>query len=281
MVFGFDGKEVPMRKSSRPAALAVLFCLAGGLAAGQDLTIVSRQTRDGGKPETVTSYLSTGRARMAQGGGRETLVDYQSGEMTSIDNDKKTYSVTTQNDLDAWASKLRAQMESPEMKKAQEAMKNLPPEQRKIMADFGSGLVDVEKAGTSRTIAGYSCENWTITMGQFSRSEECLTTTLQFPAQPFALYKRYAESLRSMMSAMSPMGLDYEKMSEQFKKLKGYPLAVSTTVDIMGHRSVTESEVVEIKRTPIPASAWQIPAGYTKVDSPMRKALEGGRKQPS
>jgi len=160
-------------------------------------------------------------------------------------------------------------------------MKNLPPEQRKMMSDFGSGLVDVEKAGTSRTIAGYSCENWTITMGQFSRSEECLTTTLQFPAQPFALYKRYAESLRSLMSAMSPMGLDYEKMSEQFKKLKGYPLAVSTTVDVMGHRSATQSEVVEIKRTPIPASAWQIPAGYTKVESPMRKALEGSRKRPS
>jgi hypothetical protein len=271
-----------VRSSCRFAALAFLALTTAALALAEDLTIVSKVTRDSGAPETVTSYLSSGRARMAQGGGHEILADYQSGEMTSIDNDKKTYSVTTQNDLDAWAAKLKAQMESPEMKKAQEAMKNLPPEQRKMMADFGSGLVNVEKAGTSRTIAGYACENWTITMGQFSRSEECLTTTLQFPAQPFALYKRYAESLRSLMSAMSPMGLDYEKMmSEQFKKLKGYPLAVSTTVDVMGHRSVTESEVVEIKRTPIPASAWQIPAGYTKVESPMRKALEGGRKRPS
>ena len=32
--------------------------------------------------------------------------------------------------------------------------------------------------------------------------------------------------------------------------------------------------VVEIRRGPVPASAWQVPAGYTKVDNPMTK---GGR----
>ena len=29
------------------------------------------------------------------------------------------------------------------------------------------------------------------------------------------------------------------------------------------------SEVTEVKRGPIPASTWEIPAGYKKVESPM------------
>jgi len=62
-------------------------------------------------------------------------------------------------------------------------------------------------------------------------------------------------------------------MQEQLKKLKGFPLANTTTTSVMGHRSVSSSEVTSIKQGPIPASAWEIPAGYKKVDNPMTKAM--------
>ena len=39
--------------------------------------------------------------------------------------------------------------------------------------------------------------------------------------------------------------------------------------------------MVEVRKGPIPASAWEIPAGYTKIDNPMLKSLEGGsHKRP-
>lgn len=264
--------RVPIR------CLVVAALLPGAFAAAQDLTIVSKVTRDGGPPETTTSYLSTEHVRTSHGDGREVLLDYKLGQMISIDHKKKTYSVTTQKDLDAWAAKMQEQMNSPEMRKARDAMKDLPPEQRKAMESFGAGLFEVEKVGTSRKIAGYPCENWTISMGKVSRSEECLTTELKFPVQTFEMYKHYMESMRGLMASMNPMGFDSSKMSEQFKKMRGYPLAVNTTVDIMGHKSVTSSEVVEIKRTPIPASAWELPAGYTKVENSFARGLEGRRK---
>ena len=258
--------------------MSAVVALAGAYAAAQDLTIVSKVTRDGGAPETTTSYLSSERIRMAHGDGREAIVDYKLGQMISIDHKKKTYSVMTQKDMDEFAAKMQERMNSPEMRKAREAMKDLPPEQRKAIAGFGAGMFEVEKVGTSRKIAGYTCENWTISMGQISRSEECLTTELKFPVQMFDMYKRYMESMRAVMASMGAMGLDFDKMSEQFKKLKGYPLAVTTTVDIMGRKSVTSSEVVEVKKGSIPASAWEIPAGYAKVDSPLARGLEGRRR---
>jgi hypothetical protein len=267
-----------MRFPGRSLVIAAVSSLAGAFAAAQDLTIVSKVTGEGGAPETTTSYLSPQRIRMSHGEGREFMVDYKLGQMISIDHRKKTYSVTTQKDIDEWSAKIQERMDSPEMRKAREAMKDLPPEQRKAIEGFGAGMFEVEKEGTSRKIAGYTCENWTISIGKLSRSEECLTTELKFPVQIFDMYKHYMESMRALMASMGPMGLDVNKTSEQFKKMKGYPLAVTTTVEIMGHRSVTASEVVEVKRTPIPASAWEIPAGYTKVENSFARGLEGRRK---
>jgi Domain of unknown function (DUF4412) len=260
--------------------LAVLLLFIGVPAIAQDLTIVSKVTRDGGPPQTSISYISSDHVRMSHGDGKEMIVDFKADQTTTLDSAKKTYYVTTRQDLDAFVAKMNEQMNSPEAKKAQEAMKNLPPEQQKKMdAMMGSMFTfDVQKTGTTRKIAGYTCENWKVTIGQFSRSEECLTSELQFPAHAWDMYRGYADSMKTMMSSMGPMAKNMAKMQEQFKQMKGYPLANTTTVDVMGHKSVVVSEVTEVKRGPIPASAWEIPAGYTKVDNPMLKALQSHPK---
>src|SRR5438132_11872704 len=110
------------------------FILAIGLPAlAQDLTITSKVTRDGGAPETATSYLSSDHARMASANGNEVIVDFKSGTMTTLDAKRKTYSGITREGLDAMAEKVKERMKSPEKKKAQEQMKNLLPEAEEDM----------------------------------------------------------------------------------------------------------------------------------------------------
>jgi hypothetical protein len=138
----------------------------------------------------------------------------------------------------------------------------------------GMFAVTVEKSGTSRKIAGYNCDNWTVAIGQFSKSEECVTTQLKYPAAAWDAYKGFADTMKTMMAAMGPMAKGATNMQEQFKKMKGFPLATTTTTDIMGHKSVTVTEVTTVKYGPIPASAFEIPSGYTKVDNPMTKSLD-------
>jgi hypothetical protein len=154
-------------------------------------------------------------------------------------------------------------------------MKNLPPDAQKAMESSMAGMfaVDVKKSGTSRTIAGYKCENWNVKVGQFSDSEQCFTNELKFPVQVWEIYRRYTDSLKNMMSAFGPMAKNMATMQEQLKKLKGFPLANTTTTSVMGRGSVSTSEVTSIKKGSIPASAWEIPAGYAKVDNPMMKAM--------
>lgn len=256
-------------------SLAVLLISPGLTAFAQDLTVVSKVTQNGGPPETKVSYISSDHARMDAGDGKEFIVDFKAGQISTLDAKKKTYYVTTRADINAFAARLKEQMNSPEMKKAQEQMKNLPPEARSRMEAMGGMFaVEVQDMGTTRTIAGYTCQNWKMDMGQFSRTEECLTTELKFPPQAWEMYRAFADSMKSMMASFGPMAAKIAEMQEQLKKMKGFPLANTSTTDVMGRKSTVASEVTEVKHGPIPASVWEIPAGYTKVDNPMLKALQ-------
>jgi len=156
-------------------------------------------------------------------------------------------------------------------------MKNMPPEMRAKMEKMMGGMaasVSVEKGPGTRTIAGYSCEEWTISIGGMSKTEQCNTTALPFPVQAWDRYKDFADGMSSMFASMGPMAKGLGDMQEKFRQMKGIPLATRTTTSVMGKTSVHSTEVTEVRKGPIPASAWQVPADYKKVESPMMKGLQ-------
>jgi hypothetical protein len=254
-------------------ALAIL--ILTGAANAQDLTIVSKHVTSDGRTETMTSYITADRVRAAQSDSSEMMFDLKSGDLTVFDAKKKQYYVITQKDVDDMSAMIKERMNSPEMKRAMDQMKSLPPDQQKKMQEMMGGMfaVSVEKAGTSRTIAGYKCDNWIVTIGQISRSEQCLSTDLKLPDTAWAGYRRFGDMMKSFTAAMGPMANSFDKMREQMEKMKGFPLASSSTSSIMGREMKTTTEVTSISRGPIPASAWAIPAGYTKVENPMMASL--------
>jgi len=245
-------------------ALLLAAGAAGAFAASDDLTIVTKHTHDGKPAGTSTSYLSSDHVRMAREEGNETIVDLKTGVMTTLDSKKKTYFTVTKQDMEELGAKMKERMNTPEMKKAME-----------MMGSMASGMTfDVKKTGASRKIAGFSCEEWTITMGALSTIKECVTTELQYPAHAWDAYKEFSESMKNMMSAFGPMAKSGAELAEKVKNMKGFPVASSTAIDVMGNKTTTESEVIEVRRGSIPASAWEIPAGYTKIENPMLRAFE-------
>jgi hypothetical protein len=257
--------------------LAVLALALALPALADDLTIVSRVSRGDEPPTTATSYLTADRLRITQPDGREFMADMKSGDITMVDGRKKQYSVITKQDLEQLKARMQQQMNSPEMQKAQEQMKNLPPEVQKRMQGAMGGImssITVQKTGTTRKVAGYTCENWTVSFGQLSRTEQCMSTELPLPAQAWDSYRDFYRDMMGMMGAAGPMAKSLSDMREKMKDMKGFPMAVTTTTSMMGKPSTTTTEVTEVKRGPIPASVWQVPAGYTKVDNPL---VKGGR----
>jgi len=239
---------------------------AGAIVAGPatsafcaDLTLTSKVMQADGKTSTALMYISKDHVLLQHGDGKESLVDGATGVITSIDTNRKTYYVTTREDMEKFRAVMQQQMNNPETKKRQAEMEK------------HSGFsVEVHKTGTSRKIAGYGCDDWTLTVGRMSTTEECLTSELPMPKEIWDMYSKYSESMRS---AMASMGSSNAKLEAQMKNMKGYPLSTRTTMEIMGHKTVVGSEVTNVSHASIPSSAFQIPAGYTKVENPMLKSL--------
>lgn len=257
---------------NRCRPFAGLILIAALPCGAEDLTIVSQRTRGDAPPTTQTTYLTSARMRMGNPDGNDSIVDYATGDITVIDNKKKEYFVMTRADMEAMAAQMKdmqAQMQT--------RMQNMPPEVREKMAGAMGGMADavkVEKGTGGRTVAGYACENWIVSIGNISRQETCVTTQLQFPAAAFDGMKAMAERMRG---AGGPMGGGMTALWDKFKEMKGFPVASTATTTVMGHTETTKTEVTEVKKGAVPDSVFQVPAGYKKVDSPMSKM---GRHAP-
>ena len=125
------------------------------------------------------------------------------------------------------------------------------------------GEVTVQKGG-SRKVAGYDCTSYTFSLGENIRYEMCATQALQ-------LSPAYYDALKGSYSMMGPLAKRLDKVFDEMKKVKGFPVAMSSTVNMMAFKVQFVSEATEIRKGPIPATAFQLPAGYKKKDTPFGK----------
>lgn len=251
-------------------------CAAAQLAApafAEDLTLVFKTTGEG-STGTSTQYYSSERMRTTDG-DRDTIVEYAAGRIVTIDHKKKEYSETTLAEMEAAMKAAAAKMEQANAQ-LQQQMASMPPEMRQKMEQMMGGIaasVTVTKGGT-RQVAGFPCQDYTMAMGQMMTTRICATSALEFPA-PNVDYRKFA-SLAGAGAAFAnnPMFKGMGKMVDEMKKIEGLPIAESTSVKVMGRSSASSKEAVEIKRAPIPASAFDVAAltkGYKKVAHPVTK----------
>lgn len=242
-----------MRLEKTFASLAFGAALALPVAAA-DLTIVSNVTTNG-KSATTTEYYTPGKFRTGDG-QNDTIVDTAAGTITSIDHGRKQYSTITVAEIEAAAQKAAAQME--------EAMKNMPPALREKMESMsgGGGVISVSKVAGGKTIAGHATERYIISIGPVE-TESFNAPSLVPPIEP-------GEMLR-LQSLANPMMKTASKMTAELQKIKGMTLATSTSMKVMGKTYTSTKEATEVKTGPVPPTAFDIPAGYKKVNSPLAK----------
>ena len=252
-----------MRVSKLSVALwfAGLVLAALPVAGADDLTIVFKD----GKGALQTQYFTANRMRHNMG-DHDSIMDFATGTITSIDNKKKEYSQVTLEQMEAAMKQASAQME--------QAMAKVPPEMREKMEQMmggATGVITVTKGGTKK-VAGYDTQQYTITMGENMKHDVWNTTALQFPFDPTQFRKM---SGFSGPMAGGPMMKSTAKLAEKMKEVQGFTLAETTSVKVMGHGTDTSKEAVEVKKGPIPAETFAFPAGYKKVESPMLKMGQG------
>jgi hypothetical protein len=241
-----------MRHSVRIAVMALAGAAVAGSAqaASDDLTIVSTVNAGKGASLTSTQYISAGRIRTSSGES-DTIFDASTGRVVILNNKKKEYFEFTRDELAEAMRGFEAQMQQ------------AGPLMEKMMGG-PLGEVTFKKTGVSRKVAGYACDEYTIAMGETLRYDVCAAPALPPPPH-------YFDALKSPFAVMGPMSRRFDRVFEEMKKIKGFPVAMNSSIKVMTVRSEMKSEVTDIKKGPVPASSFEIPAGYKKKDSPFKK----------
>ncbi len=246
-------------------ALTALLFAATAASASDDITIVSTNKTNGKPAGNSTQYISSDYIRMDDARDSGMIIDSKTGTMTNFDHKKKTYYTTTKKDIEEFNAKMQEEMNSPEGKQGMEFMNK--------MAAGMSSSVEVKKTGKTRKVGAYNCEEWEVKMTEFSTTKQCVTNEVKFPEHASQAMATFMKGMTGA-SPFASMAKAGEGMADKMKAIKGFPVATSSTIDIMGNKQTTETEVIEIKRDSLPASTWVVPAGYKQVENPMKEGME-------
>lgn len=124
-------------------------------------------------------------------------------------------------------------------------------------ATGGKSTVLVKDTKQTRVIAGHLCRHY--------------FTTSTLASQPGTLIQGdiWAASDIAQPAALSAGSGPFAALQSQFQKIKGFPLKSSLVVSgsPLGNLTV-QTSVVSVSKSPLPASTFIVPAGYTKSAGP-------------
>ncbi len=212
----------------------------------QDLTIVSK-VAFGDRESDATQYITPERSRSSSRDS-DSMVSFADGKITLIDHRKKEY----------WEATLE-QMEDYWDRTA-----------RKLRTSGAGDMWDLraepklEKLPGKQKFAGYDCEHWSLSVGDALEVDFWAAPGLRAP-------ERYYDGRRLAAVSMGPMGALFQKMYDELKKVKGYPLSTAVILRTPFTRTQTLEEATEVRKGLIPASVFEVPSGYRKIRGPFEK----------
>jgi hypothetical protein len=256
-----------MNLSAKVTVMFLAAASAGHSAwAAQGLVIVEKTTINGAA-ETHQIQITPQRMRTDMAGptGPTTVVfDGTKQVLYLINTGRKTYSEMTKAEADQMGSQL-----SGAMAQMQEALKNMPPEQRAQMEAMmkGRGLPAMTqgavkttyKKGGTQKVGKWTCDVYEILVNEQRNGEMCTVSpqTLGFTAADFAVSRQLAEFLKSIL----PQGT--EAMFQVGDGTAGFAgVPVRRVVTVLGRETV--SEMTDVTRQDVPDSQFTVPADFTK-----------------
>jgi hypothetical protein len=215
----------------------------------------------------------------ATGGTSDMIFHGAKQEMVIINHANKTYMVMDKATVDQMVSQLGGVMAQ-----MQEAMKNMPPEQRAAMEKMMAGRlggaapaaepVVMHNTGEHGTEAGYAAVRWEATRGGRKIREMWVASwsSIHGAAEAQAAMSAMAEYGKSMMESLSksglPIGRSIDDSLFQFQALNGFPVVTREFGD--DGKATSETTLKGARQETIPASEFQPPAGYHQQQLPGR-----------
>jgi hypothetical protein len=236
--------------------------LAAGLAllaapsARADICVTGHYTFVTGDTATRVSYFTGRRVRVQSPDNQEIMFDSKTRDVTIIDNGRRIYwegpvamadSLVDGMTMHHWA--LFDSTATDEQKAAWTTL-----------VEGVNNLLQIRQGQGSKRIAGYPCGQWIIEAGPYLHLERWVARALMVEH-----FDRETEKVATG-AVLDPVGRAMMAMFWQTRAVSGMPLGATMTFGTPQRHSSFTWEAVKVTSGPVPASAWEVPAGYEKAD---------------
>ncbi len=246
-------------------------CVAAVANAGVYVELVDHDIAANTTGAGQKMYVQGGSGRFVDADGRISII--KADTLFIVDNDDKSYV-----EFDKQTMEQVAQQMNSAMTKMKDQLAKLPPEQRaQVEAQMGPLMggegkkwtVEVIDTGKSDKVDGRACRVWDVKRNGELDDQLCVVSYSALPGkenfqQVFGNFSKVFEEMAKSVPMLAGM------MSNEFDaqaKVNGFPVR-SRAYD-GGKLGDTEQLVKVWREEAIPASMFEIPAGYKKKSIPM------------
>ena len=137
----------------------------------------------------------------------------------------------------------------------------LPTQMATMMSSMMKMTVTVAPTGQKKTVGTWNCDEYDITMNMMMmpvKMKAYTTSDVPFNLKDY-MEKVYANTLKAQFR------LD-DASTKEMMKVQGFWIASDTTMEMMGAKIHSTTEVVEISSKTPPSEVYMVPDGFTKQD---------------
>ena len=246
-------------------------------AQAQGILFVQKETQNG---QSSTNQIQMDKTHMraeshASGESMAFIFDGSKQIASMVNLNKKTYMEMTKADLE----QTKKQLDSV-MAQMQEQLKNLPPEQRQIVEQMMRGRgglpggppaaapkVQYRAAGSDKA-GQWTCAKYEGYVGQQKTSEVCTVDPKEFglSAADFDVARQFGDFMKTLMPTAS--GEMFVNGTPDDQGFSGIPVRQTS---FQNGKVQSVREITEFRRETVPASAFEVPAGFRKEAAPGRE----------
>lgn len=249
----------------------VLLFLFSTVSAGVYIEGKDTQKMQNEKSETKI-YVDKNRLRVETGGDDKNIVIIFREDKNlfwMVDMSKKEYREMTKDDV----KQMKAKMDEG-MKQIEEQMKNMPPEQRKMMEKMMPAHMNIKKIErpvftkkeTSIMVKKWSCAHYVGEVNGQKKQEVWTTDWSQLGISPDEL--KVFRDMGQFFSSLAPDMTDVFRIGDkEWEKNGGFAGMPVKSINFEEGKISSEFQITEITKKDLSAALFDVPAGFEKVSN--------------
>lgn len=245
--------------SSKLVSAIAATCISAAASVSAGVVWKSKSTDAKGGSAERTIQISGQRMRIDDSPQSTTILRLDKGLMWSLDPQASTYRELTFAEMGA------------AMDEMQKALADMPPEQRAMVEKLMGGkratdlALKITPTGETKTIADHACTVYKMEAGPLNATF-CAAKDLKPSAEATAFYEALGDTI-----GKTP-GLEaIRAQADAYKQIDGVPLEEVIVIKVAGHETRQAYTFVSYETADVPASAFEIPSAFKKIDSGLPK----------